>query len=343
MSVIVPTKKSQVTLNELIPDEDRYFHMCSDTVESNLLSDLIDEYSEGRRYRCSTEVDEDQQDESQNGIGIKAMKPITIHRDEKGQPHLVNGHREVAACRFLASEHVPGFREDMKLDAVELVNASPQALIIASTVGIHGYHDLGQPEGIRACKRLVDALIPAEKVAKQLGVDVGLVGRIRLIGQHEWMYPHVLDESIAIGQAAFLLGVAQECDCLKELREYLDDWIHDKKKSIREEEKRCREVGRDLPEAKRAIKNQLSDDLVVHWGWQLFNRNVLDDNPRWKTSPSCVDRKTANAAASRKSLEKLISRWVCDRAFADLAPSKDDSDRGALSMPRRASRFDQEA
>jgi hypothetical protein len=56
--------------------------------------------------------------------GRRLAAQITFYRDERGRPVVIGGHRRITALRQLAPQGMPGFRPDMKVQAVEVPRPS---------------------------------------------------------------------------------------------------------------------------------------------------------------------------------------------------------------------------
>jgi hypothetical protein len=97
------TRPTKVRLCDFVLQPERYSHRSKEQFKKERLQALMDSLvSEGQQV------------------------PIEFFRDKDGRPVVLKGHRRVYGERYLADDHVPHFTHDMEVDALEVVNATPE-------------------------------------------------------------------------------------------------------------------------------------------------------------------------------------------------------------------------
>ncbi len=253
------TKRTQVRLDEIVVQKDRYCHREDDALTEANLKPLMDSLvSEGLQV------------------------PIEICTDSKGQKVLIKGHRRVKSCQILEGKKMPGFTPDMELEALEVVDATAEDLLVRSIADNELRLNLDRKSRIKAAKKLHDGNVPVPRAARSLGVNVKTYERDLLIAEHGWMFQHVIDDSIAPTHAIILLTKAKGLSRLVELKEDLDAWIAAQKRKIREKEKKAKAAsGKELRPQEKMVKGYLADHLVEHWVVLLGEGKRFDEDAEW--------------------------------------------------------------
>jgi hypothetical protein len=254
------TVRTKVRLDELVFDVDRYCHRDPKALTEEHLKPLMDNLvSEGGQ-----------------------LVPIEIVTTAKGQKEVIGGHRRVTAQRLLADKNQPGFARDMEIEAVEILGASPQDLLVLSVCDNEVRLNLDRVGRIRVSKKLYDAGVPVDRAARAMGVSVKTFERDLLIARHGWMFQHVLDKSIEPSNAVGLLTEAENMGRTQELKADLDAWIARQKENIRQKERlRKAQDGKELRDAEKEVRRLMPKHLVAHWLDLLRNKTRFDEDAEW--------------------------------------------------------------
>ena len=257
------TRRTNVRLSDLKKDTDRYFHRPSAALEEKDLDSLL------------------------KSLTLEGLQvPVEFFRDGVGTAYLTKGHRRVAACRILAGRNTPGFTEDMEVEAIEVLGATPQDLLVRSVADNEVRLNLDRVGRIRVAKKLHDAGVEVERAARALAVSIKTYERDLLIAEHGWMFQHVIDDSIAPTPAYVLLAKAKEVQRLPELKEDLDAWVAREKQKIRERGRRLKaQQNKDLRPGDKMVKKFLTNHLVAHWLELLAKKQQLSTRTPSGTSP----------------------------------------------------------
>ena len=195
---------------------------------------------------------------------------------------VLKGHRRVTAMRELARLNTPNFAEDMEIDAIRVLDATPEDMLVRSIADNCQRRDLSRTERIRAAKKLYDAGVEVNRAAWALGIAPKTYERDLRIAKHAWMYQHVEDDSIAPNVASDLLEKAEKCKRVKELKEDLDAWVAEQKRIIRQRDRAKRaETGKGLTDAEKSVKKFMPKHLVAHWLTLLEEGKRFDDEADW--------------------------------------------------------------
>lgn len=205
--------------------------------------------------------------------------PLEFYRDGQGRPVLIKGHRRAEALKQLAAENVPGFTADMEVDALEVVNATPEEHVLRSLLDNLNREDLSAAARMRAAKVLHDNGIDPGRAAAALGISMKTLERDLRIASHSWMVQHIEDKSITAGDAYRLLEAAENKDHVGELKEDLDAWVAGKKLQIRKRElvQKAR-TGKELRPAEKEVRKLMKRHLVDHWIELLGEGKRFDDD-----------------------------------------------------------------
>lgn len=155
----------------------------------------------------------------------------------EGRVVLVKGFLRVEACVLMGRKQVPGFGDDMELDAIEVQETDPNELLIRSVLDNSHRRSLDQVERIEAARRLFLAGINEARAAEALGVSTQSYKRDLAIAECPWMFRHDVNSEISPTPASTLLRAIAEAE--KEhpgtgarFRAELADWIEEKKALI---------------------------------------------------------------------------------------------------------------
>ena len=104
------TKRTHVRLDELAFDTERYCHRESESLKEENLTSLL------------------------NSLTLEGLQvPVEYFEDVATKKKvLTKGHRRVSALRILANKNTPGFAEDMEVEAIQVLKATPQDLLVRS-------------------------------------------------------------------------------------------------------------------------------------------------------------------------------------------------------------------
>jgi hypothetical protein len=199
--------------------------------------------------------------------------PPEFFRDPDGKPVVDQGHRRISAMRELARQNTPGFSETMPVEAIEVVNATPQDLLCRSVAENINRKTYNLFERIRAAKTLHDGGVEHCRAAHALDYSTKQYNRDLWIAQEEWMFAHVENDDINHTQASELVEAADKAGRMADLKQHLDLWIEERKKEIRQKASR---EGKSQPTNEK-VKGQLTKQLSDHWIAQLKNNLPLDD------------------------------------------------------------------
>ena len=214
--------------------------------------------------------------------------PIEFFRDGDRKV-LVKGFRRVAAWVILARKGVPGFGEDQKLDAIEVLETDPRELLVRSILDNSVRKSLDQVDRIRASRALFLALVPEARAAEALGISVQSYKRDLLIAEHPWMFEHVDANQINPTPAATILRAILDAETDHpssgaRVRQELGLWIEEKAAEIRRRDKVLKLKkgrGKGLSEADKQVKRYLSNQLAEHWADLIRRGESLDDDAEW--------------------------------------------------------------
>lgn len=214
--------------------------------------------------------------------------PIEYFQDE-ARKVLVKGHRRVAACVILARKGAPGFREDMELDAIEVLETDPRELLVRCVLDNSVRKNLDQVDRIRAARRLFLAGVPETRAAEALAISVQSYKRDLSIAENPWMFNHVVANDISPTPAATILKAIAEAEkeypmIRVQVQKELGQWIEVKRLWIEQRDKILkanRGRGKGLSEADRQVKRYLSNQLAEHWAELIGQGLPLDDTTEW--------------------------------------------------------------
>jgi hypothetical protein len=209
----------------------------------------------------------------------------------------------VAACRILAGRNTTGFTADMEVEAFEVLDATPQDLLVRSVMDNQIRLNLDRIGRIQVAKKLHDAGVEVSRAAYALGVSTKSYERDLLIARHTWMFQHVIDDSIAPTPAVKLLAAAEKAGRLGELKEDLDAWIAEQKRQIREMEKaRKAQQNKELRPQEKQVRRRLTEHLVEHWLELLARGRRFDEDAQWNFGAG-IDPDTGKLKISSVSLD----------------------------------------
>ena len=202
---------------------------------------------------------------------------------------LVKGHRRVAACAILARKGATGFREDMELDAIEVLETDPNELLIRSVLDNSVRKNLDQLDRIRAGRKLFLAGVPEARAAEALGISVQSYKRDLSIAEDAWMFEHVAGNDVSPTPAATILRAVADAEkqhpaIRTQVREELDGWIERKRREIERRDKVLKAKkgrGRGLSAADLQVKKYLTNQLAEHWADLIRQGDSLDDDAEW--------------------------------------------------------------
>lgn len=246
-------KKRQVTvrLNLLVLDPDRFCHRLEKANIPGLARSLAAE-----------------------GQGT----PLKFFTDAKGKKVLLGGYRRYDALQWNIEHGVPGFTPDMEVDAIEILEATPQDLV-AISITDNQREDLTPFERILVAGKLNKAGMSDERAATALGVKIKTYRRDVTVALHEWMCKLIQDNCIPPTTAYTLLVEAQKVDRTTELKEYLEGWVAAKKEFIEEKERdRIERTGKGLRPPERAVTYYLTKPVASHWVHSLCKKEPLNED-----------------------------------------------------------------
>jgi ParB-like chromosome segregation protein Spo0J len=274
------TRRTRVRLSDLTFDTDRYCHRAEEALKEENLEDLL------------------------KSLTLEGLQvPVEYFSAPGGRKVVTKGHRRVTACRILAARNTPGFTEDMEVEAIEVLGATPQDLLVRSVADNEVRLNLDRVGRIKVAKKLYDAGVQLERAARALGVSPKTYERDLLIAQHGWMFQHVMDDSIAPTPAYVLLAKAVEVERARELKEDLDAWVAGQKQKIRERERRLKaQQNKELRPADRMVKKYLTNHLVAHWLELLSKRRRFDEDAQWNFAAG-IEEETDRLRISSLSLD----------------------------------------
>src|SRR5207253_1837144 len=115
------------------------------------------------------------------------------------------GNRRISAMRMAASENVPGFTANMPVEAIQVVNATPQDLLCRSVADnvIRKSYTLG--ERLRAALTLHHGGVETNRGAFALDLSPKQFLRDVKIAGQTWMLAHVENDDIGHTAAVDLL------------------------------------------------------------------------------------------------------------------------------------------
>lgn len=215
--------------------------------------------------------------------------PIEVFpdQDDPFKFYLVKGHRRVQAHKLLAEKNTPGFTNTMDLNAIVLMNYTPQDLLVRSISDNEVRLNLDQVGRIRAAKKLHDGGVEQGRAATALGVSTKTYERDLLMAKHGWMLQHLIDGSIAATAALELLETAKAHDRMAEVKEDFDAWVAARKREIRQREQLRKLQGRkELSAAEKQVKRLLPRHLLDHWVELIKQGKRFDDEAEWEFSAS---------------------------------------------------------
>ncbi|MBV8609986.1 MAG: hypothetical protein JO034_21315, partial [Singulisphaera sp.] len=206
-----------------------------------------------------------------------------------GKSVLTKGHRRVAACVVLARKQAIGFRDDMELDAIEVLETDPTELLVRSILDNAIRKSLDQVERIRAAHTLFRAGVHEGRAAEALGVSVQSYKRDLLIAGDAWMFQHVVKNHVNPTAATLLLKAMNEVanDDPRgrvQFQGEIDRWVAAKAAELARKDKILqakRGKGKGLSEADKQVKRYLSNQLAAHWADLIRQGAALDDDAEW--------------------------------------------------------------
>ncbi|MBL8797944.1 MAG: hypothetical protein JNM56_28860 [Planctomycetia bacterium] len=254
------TKPMVVALNELEMLPQVYCHRCGpEGLKEEDVADLFDPLT-------------------MEGLQV----PVEFHVDPDGRKVLVKGYRRVTACRLLAQRNTPHFALDMKIPAIEVSEAPVKDLVVRSVADNTARKSLDGIARIRAAVALHQAGVEERRAAVALGVSPQSFARDLLLGQHAWMFDHVLNQRVGPTAAAQLLKTAVDAKREGQLRDDLAGWIAAKELEIQRKSKDRKDKGlKDLTDAEKQVKSYLTGALVKHWVELIETGQMFDDHADW--------------------------------------------------------------
>ena len=206
-----------------------------------------------------------------------------------GKIVLTKGHRRVAACVVLARKQAPRFRDDMELDAIEVLETDPTELLVRSILDNAIRKSLDQVERIRAARNLFRAGVHEGRAAEALGVSVQSYKRDLLIAGDAWMFEHVVANHINPTAATIILKAMHEVASndpqgFQRARDELDRWVAAKAAELERKDKILqakRGKGKGLSEADKQVRRYLSNQLAEHWAGLIRQGASLDEDTEW--------------------------------------------------------------
>lgn len=230
---------------------------------------------------------------------------IEVYRAPDGQMVATKGHRRLLADRFLARNQVAGFTEDMEIEVVEVQNATPLELMIRSLADNEVRESLTRVERIRAVKKLHDNGASTDRGAMTMGESTTNYLRDLLIAQNAWMFQHVVDESIEPTNAHTLLEVAKKENRLVEVREDFDAWVAEKKRIIRDKERKYKAThNKEMPAADKKVKKYATNALIKHWVEGIKAKRRFDEDTQWNFAAGIDDNAMLSIGSVKLDLEK---------------------------------------
>jgi ParB-like chromosome segregation protein Spo0J len=225
-------------------------------------------------HRADEELDKaDRLESLMASLTVEGLQtPVEFFRSPDGKPVLVKGHRRITSMRALAKKNTPGFSENMEVQAVEVLNATPQDLLCRSVADNSNRNTYSLMERIRAAKTLHDGGVEHSRAAYALGYSPKQYSRDLRIARHSWMFTYVEQDDIGATQASDLLEAAEAAGRVADLQAHVGSWI-DSRKTEREKEISLKgKAGKE-----KKLKTELTTPLSDHWIEQLRNKLPLDD------------------------------------------------------------------
>lgn len=251
---------TQVRLNELVVLPELYCHRPEEDRMPKNLGRLLDDL---KAAGC-------------------VQVPIEFFTNAAGKKIVVDGHLRYVACKELAEQKVAGFSDSMVLNAIEVLGASEQELLVRSVSNNAIREPLKPLCRIRAAKLLRQASVPDARAAVALGVSEQSLRRDLLIAQYHWMYEHVQQDNVGATHAYYLLYHAKQAGRLKELEAELGAWIEEQAAQIKERDRQLTaRGGNGLREAEHQVKRRLSGELVAHWVALIKKKKSLEPIAPW--------------------------------------------------------------
>lgn len=270
----------KVRLHEITDDPERYRHRDPEDLKEASLESLS-------------------QSVTQEGLQVLPE----VARDEDGRLVLIKGHRRIEVLRLLARKNTPGYTLDMEVEVLEVLDATPQDLLVRSISDNEVRKSLDREHRIRAAKKMFDAGVQNSRAARALGVSLKTYERDLILAKNPWMLQHVIDGSIEATYAILLLEEADRRERLAEFKEDIDLWIADRKREVRDREKLYREQhGKDLPASERQVKRFMPAHHVRHWLTLLREKRRFDEDAQWNF-PAGIDAKSGVLRISSLTLD----------------------------------------
>lgn len=214
--------------------------------------------------------------------------PVEFFRDGDRKV-LVKGFLRVAACAILARKGAEGFRDDMELDAIEVLETDHRELLIRSVLDNSVRKSLDQVDRIRAARSLFLANVIEGRAAEALGISVQSYKRDLLIAENPWMFDRVVANEVNPTPASTILRAIADAEkehpgIRSQVRGELHAWVEAKRLVIERRDKVLKAKkgrGRGLSEADRQVKRYLSNQLAEHWAELIRRGESLDDTAEW--------------------------------------------------------------
>jgi ParB-like chromosome segregation protein Spo0J len=277
--------------------------------------------------------------------------PVEYYRDPDGRKVLVKGHRRSTACRILANRNTPNFTLDMKIPAIEVSDAPVKDLVVRAVADNAVRKSLDGIARIRAAVALHKAGVEDRRAAVALGVSPQSFTRDLLVGQHAWMFDHVLNNRVGPTAASQLLKTAVEAKREDQLRADLAAWIAAKEQEIQRKIKDRKDKGlKDLTDAEKQVKSYITGALVKHWVELIETGQMFDDHADWafragfdpETKELTVGNfKTNVDKEDPKNLVRMIAQLSqVNKQLLPIAKKRAEEEKGAMFSPTPTAPYD---
>lgn len=247
-------KPTKVRFNELVLDPARFCHRLETKPDENLARSLA---TEGQNT------------------------PFKFFIDEGGNKTLVGGNLRHGGIGVNIERNLPGFTADMEVDAIQILNATEEDLLIISLTD-NLRKEFNQVERILISGKLWSDGVPDERAATALGVNVKTYKRDLALAKEGWLVEYIKEDCIAATTAYALVEEAEKAGRVPDLKEYLETVIDQRKREIDEKEKeRLKKTGKGLRPGERLVKNTFTREEIAHLKQQLRTNQPLDQEATW--------------------------------------------------------------
>jgi hypothetical protein len=210
------------------------------------------------------------------------QQPVEFYTHKDGRKILIKGHRRVKACRLLAEKNTPNFSLNMQIPAIEVFEAPLKDLVIRSVLDNTARKSLDNVGRILAARALHENGVEDKRAAIALGVSRQAYERDLLLGQHDWMFQHVLRNHIGPTYAAHIVKAAVDAKGVDSVRFDFAEWVELQEWQIERKIKERKLKGlKPLTEAECQVKRFVTSNLVSHWLELIAAGQSIDNDAGW--------------------------------------------------------------